>query len=376
MAHAVVQLPVPAGSFHPRRAALERALVRIEHRPVELLSMAPLCKDRGGNELKQAGYGVPLLLRYRVEGDREERRVVFRTMGPNWFGHDRRSDRAALALLAADTYHLVPDHVRVLDVGALDHYGDLLSLRGAGEFYLVTSYAEGRLYAEDLRRIEEAGAATEEDLARARALAGWLADLHGEPFHGPPELYQRAIRDLLGGGEGIFGICDSYPEDGVVPFERLAAIEQQCLAWRWKLRSRSGRLRRTHGDFHPYNILFRRGEDFTVLDASRGGVGDPADDLAAMTINYVFGAAMDPRVWKSGLRPLWEAFWSVYLSTSGDHEVLEVIAPFFAWRALVVACPVWYPSLSSECRDRLLSFAERALDCDGFDLECVDRWVS
>ena len=143
-------------------------------------------------------------------------------------------------------------------------------------------------------------------------------------------------------------------------------MEHRCVDFRWQIRGRAHRLRRTHGDFHPYNILFREGADFTLLDASRGGRGDPADDLAALTINYVFGAVVYPHAWCRGLEPVWGAFWSTYLDESGDREVLEVIPPFFAWRALVVASPVWYPSLTPAMRDALLGFAEGALSA-GFE---------
>jgi Ser/Thr protein kinase RdoA (MazF antagonist) len=160
-----------------------------------------------------------------------------------------------------------------------------------------------------------------------------------------------------------------------VAWERLAAIERRCVSFRWRLRGRERRLRRTHGDFHPYNILFREGDDFTVLDASRGGAGDPADDLAALTINYVFGAVVYPGARRAGIEPVWTAFWDAYLEGSGDREALEVIPPFLAWRALVVASPVWYPALSPEHRDALLGFAEGALDAGGLDPQAVAaRW--
>ena len=41
--------------------------------------------------------------------------------------------------------------------------------------------------------------------------------------------------------------------------------------------------------------------------------------------------------------------------------MLRWVAPFFAWRALVLACPAWYPNLARTVRDRLLIFAERLL---------------
>ncbi len=355
-------------------AAVARALSRLEGCEVELQSMASIAEDRAATELKHIGYGEPALLRYRVRG--EERRAVLHTMAPNWFDHDRRADRAALVLLAADTFDRVPHHSRVLDVGAVGARGELISLAGTGELYLLTTYAEGKLYAQDLRRIEQDARATALDVERATALAACLVDLHRPPIDFAPERYTRAIRDLLGSGEGIFGIADSYPAGGPVPFARLEAIEQRCLAWRWKLRGREARLRETHGDFHPYNILFRDGCDFTLLDASRGGVGDPADDLAALAINYVFGAVLYPAAWNEGLRPLWEAFWSTYLDGSGDGDVCAVIAPFFAWRALVVASPVWYPSLTTAQRDRLLGFAEGLLDQGRFDPGETSGFVS
>jgi hypothetical protein len=348
-----------------RPDAVVAALARIEGAPVTLLHLGSIAEDRAATELKHVGYGEPALVRYRA-GDRDKC-AVLHTMAPNWFGHDRRSDRAALVLLAADTYGAVPRHTRVLDVGAFDAQGELVSLAGDGEFYLLTEYAEGTLYARDLREIEQRGEASARDLDRARALARYLVELHREPVPGPPERYHRALRDLAGSGEGVFGIADSYPEDGPVPLARLCAIEKRVVEHRWRIRKKAYRIRRTHGDFHPYNILFRDGADFTLLDASRGGLGDPADDLAALTINYVMSAVVHPESAPRGARPVWDAFWSTYLDGSGDREVCEVIPPFFAWRALVVASPVWYPSLTTAMRDALLGFAERLLDAGGFD---------
>ena len=365
--------PPPPRTLLISREALEQAVRRCGGPSAKLVSARPLAADRGGTELKHVGYGDPLLLTYTgPDGDQE---AVFRTMSPNWFGHDRRSDRACLALLAADTYADYPRHVQVLDVGALRGPDEAISLQGAGDFYLVTSYVEGKLYAQDIRAIEERGSATLLDAARQHALCSYLVELHAAPIDGAAEVYTRAIRDLLGSGEGIFGITDSYPPNGPVPAARLEALEQRCLRWRHRLRGKERRLRRTHGDFHPYNLLFREGVDFSVLDASRGGMGDPADDVAALSINYFFGGVVVPSCWERGMKPLWDGFWQGYLDATGDTEVLEVIAPFFAWRALVLASPVWYPAVSAEGRDRILSFAEAALDAPSFEPGMADGFA-
>ena len=355
---------VPGAVAPPGLAALLGELFPGEEmRAVEPLS--PDAAPRAGATGKAAGYGAPLRIVLAGPGG-AERVLVFRTATANEFGHDRRSDRAQVMLLAYDTFSSMPRHVRALDVGAVGADGRLVSLRGSGEIYLLTTWAPGRIYAEDLRAVAAAGAATALDLARCTALARWLAELH-RARGGTPGAYVRAVRDLVGSGEGLFGIVDSYPADTpAAPPARLQEIERQCLAWRWRLRGCAGRLRRTHGDFHPFNVLFSAGEDFTLLDASRGGWGDPADDVTAMVVNYVFFAAEQRAAWR-GLGPLWRRFWAEYLSASGDGGLLDVCAPWLAWRVAVVADPRFYPGLSAAARDLLLRLAESALAAPRFD---------
>ncbi len=319
---------------------------------------------------KGTGHGVPLRVRLE-DADGKPRTLVLHFAAANPFGHDRRSDRAAEILLAYDTFARIPFHVRALDVGALARDGRLLSLRGCGELWLLTEWAPGHVYADDLRRLAAADAApaARDDLQRAETLARYLVELHGAHEQEPPA-YRRAIRDLLGDGEGIFGIVDAYPDDvPAAPPARLRRIEELCLAWRWRLRGRQARLARTHGDFHPFNAVFD-GPDLTLLDASRGGHGEPADDVVAMAVNFVFFAlcAADPRAaWARAFGPLWRRFLTTYLDATGDQELLEVAAPFLAWRGLVLASPLWYPDLATPARDTLLSLVERALDAPRFD---------
>ncbi len=341
----------------------------------KLERVEPLAPDAapGGDDEKALGYGRPLKVTVRDAGG-APRVLVFRTQTANEFGHDRRADRFEGALLAWELFGRIPGHVRALDVGAVGDDGRLVSLRGTGEPYLVTEWAEGALYAEDLRRIAREGRAGPLDLARCDALAGALAALHAVRIDDPPA-WRRAVRDLLGHGEGIFGMVDGYPE-GVpaAPPARLRAIEERCLAWRWRLRGRAHRLARTHGDFHPFNVVFRPpgpGEDgtrFALLDASRGGKGDPADDLTALAVNFVFFAAERPASWAAALGPLWDRFFARWLAATGDREALETAPPFLAWRALVVCSPRFYPHLREGARDLLLRLAERALDAGRLDL--------
>ena len=76
--------------------------------------------------------------------------------------------------------------------------------------YLAIGTAQGAIYADDLRRIADTCVATASDLARIDALVDYLVALH-VPLSPPDTRYRRAIRDLVGSGEGIFGIIDGYP---------------------------------------------------------------------------------------------------------------------------------------------------------------------
>jgi hypothetical protein len=349
------------------RALIEAALPGARILAVEAFGIdsAP-----AGATTKGAGYGAPL----RIDAERAGERisVVLHTSTANAFGHDRRSDRAAEMLLAADTFASMPAHTRALDVGAFRDDGGFVSLSGTGEFYLLTEFAEGEPYAESLRRIADRSTLEASDLSRVDELAAYLADLHAQKLT-QPFARERSLRDLFGSGEGIFGIVDGYPQATPgISLAHLRRLEALCGDWRWRLKRISRPLVRTHGDFHPFNVLFDARGALVLLDASRGCVGEAADDVTCMALNYPFFALEREGAW-SRFSVLWYRFWSRYLELSKDEGVLGVAAPFLAWRALVLASPVWYPKLSGEARARLLAFAETALSAEAFAPESVER---
>lgn len=327
-----------------------------------ITEVVPLKADSGtGEAQKGLGYGRPLRVRLRL-ADGTARALVFHLEGADDHGHDRRADRAGNVLLAWDSFPTLPHHARALDVGGITASGALLPLREVGELYLLTEWAEGQVYADDLRRIGATGVLEPLDLARLDALVDVMQELHAAPgTH--PAAYVRAWRDLVGSGEGIAGIVDS---SGEATRERLGAIEQQCLTWRQRLKHGTARLRRIHGDFHPFNLVFAEGEaNPTLLDTSRGSQGDPADDVTCLAINFLFFGLEHREQWKPGLGRLWSRFWE--RSLAGGDGVLDVAAPFLAWRVLVLCNPTWYPHLKEVDRDRLLRLAERALAAPRFD---------
>jgi hypothetical protein len=276
-----------------------------------------------------------------------------------------------------EAFNRLPQHVRSVDVGGFTlPGGSMVSLGRVEELFLLTEYVEGEGYFLDLARLQRTGAVTELDLARTDALADYLVAIHRVP--GPdPGLYIRHVRELVGHGECIMGILDSYPLDH--PFltpQVLEKIEHLCVGWRWRLKGFAHRLRQIHGDFHPWNILFGPGVDFRLLDRSRGEYGDPANDVSSLTLNYVFSSLQRSGGLEGVFATLFCRFWDRYLERSGDSEILDVIAPFYAFRGLVMASPLWYPTLPATVREKMLAFICSVLEAGHFDPALVNQYCS
>ncbi len=337
-----------------------------------VLAISTLGSSDTREPLKNYGYGVPVRVDYRI-GEDPPSTAVFHTMRPNQFGHEHMADRAQIHLWEHEAFNRLPKHVRSIDVGAFQSDGWLLSLGDVDELFLLTEYVEGSGYNLDLERLSDTNELTELDLARADALCDYLVEIH-RTRGSDPGLYRRRIRELVGHGECIMGLADSYPPHPLIPATLLEKIEHQCVRWRWKLKGRTHRLRQVHGDFHPWNILFGREAEVRVLDRSRGEWGDPADDVASITANYVFFSLQRSGRLEGALETLFSRFWDRYLSRTQDRELLEVVAPFFAFRGLVIASPVWYPTLEDTVRQKLFRFMLAVLDADAFDPAKVNSY--
>lgn len=324
-------------------------------------------------DVKGFGYGSPLMVDYQIAG--KEASCVISTMRvQHGFGHDHFSDRAKILIWQNATFAHLPKHVRSLDAGYFTPDGRLVSTGDACEYFLLMEKIEGREYFFDLEKVKEEGA-TDLDHERVLALSNYLAQIHSTKKDCPP-LYQRKIRETIGDGECIFGILDDYPESpSFLDSGELQEIEKACVDWRWQLRSKAHRLSMVHGDFHPWNIMFREGIDFTVLDRSRGEWGEAADDITALAMNYIFYSVQKSLRLTGDLKDLFELFFENYLEKTGDDELLEVIAPFFAFRAIVVASPTWYPLLSDDVRRVLFNFLENVLASERFNYRDVNGYL-
>lgn len=327
----------------------------------------------GAGELKGYGYGEPVKIEFEVMGQR--RAAVLETITPGPFGHEHMADRAQNLLWSHQAYNRLPHHVRSIDVGGFQSDGTLVSVANINEFFILTEFVSGDGYYRDLERIRDDDALQDIDCVRADALCDYLVDIHRTRGH-DPQLYVRRVRELVGGSECIAGILDTYPTAGDLTASgpALEALEHACVGWRWRLKPLVHRLRQIHGDFHPWNILFDAGDRFVVLDRSRGEWGDPADDVACLTMNYVFFALQRHGRLEGPLETLFTRFWQRYEHASGDQDLRAVVAPFLAFRALVMANPVWYPRLAVSVRRRLLALVRAVLAAPSFDPDRVNDY--
>jgi hypothetical protein len=332
-------------------------------------------RSEASKDLKGFGYGIPYVIEFRVNG--EIKRAVLETMRSEGFGHDHFADRAQILLWQHSTFNKLLKHVRSIDVGAFTEDGKKMkSVGDCSEFFIVTELVDGNLYHLDLDRIKETEKLSKLDEQRCLALSDYLVEIH-KVKRDAPWFYVRRARELVGHGECIMGLLDSYPPElDSIKESHLIDVERDCVVWRWRLKNKVHRLSQVHGDFHPWNVLFRNGTDFTVLDRSRGEWGEPADDMAAMTINYLFYSVQKYGELTGVFEHLFTLFWENYLRKTGDREIFEVIQPFYAWRGLVVASPIWYPTLSKDVRAKLLNFVRGILHFETFDLKHVNTYFA
>ena len=243
--------------------------------------------DDGLDDPKGFGYGIPFEIECTVGGAARSL-VMSRTRPAQGFGHDYPADRAWQAIYGHDAYNTFRARAQPGRRHPSPDRESSASVADAAEFFQLVEKVDGTLYWRDLERLLKAPL-LEPDIARAEALARFLAEVHAVK-RDEPTIYQRRIRELIGHGECLMGILDSYPHpypllmpDVCEEIER-AAVSGALAAARAAPTVCPA----------PTAISTREccssapGPISRVLDRSRGVWGEPADDIAALAINYLF----------------------------------------------------------------------------------------
>lgn len=343
-----------------------------------------------GSGVQGSGFLVEMKTRDGIKS------YVVKTLLSEGLGHDYPSDRAAVFLLDLDEYKNLPKHVKAVDVLSEMEDGSIKSIGGGREYYLLMERGTGKHYFNDLSEFVHKDRLEISDIEKIKAMTSYLAEIHSVKKDSKT-LYWRKLRDTVGHGECLMGVFDTYP-DGTLSYDEIAAIIKKSVDWIYRLKPKHNRLSQIHGDFHPGNIWFtppspplakggsggveslprgnEGGVDFILLDRSRGPWGEPADDITALTINYIFFSVKNHGDVREAYLEGLNLFFDEYIKASGDTEITEVVAPFFAFRGVVVANPVFYPELTSEQRRLLFRFVNNVLDDDRFEFKKVNDYLT
>jgi aminoglycoside phosphotransferase (APT) family kinase protein len=201
-----------------------------------------------------------------------------------------------------------------------------------------------------------------------------MVSLHAEKKD-DPILYTRKIRDTVGHGECIMGVLDTYPQVPFTTGEEMVEFVQLAVKWWGKLKNKSHRLCTVHGDFHPGNIWWDD-QRLTLLDRSRGIYGEPADDVACLSINYIFyGLMMHEETFTGPFQELFTLFLDRYFSQTNDQEMWELMAPFYAFRTTVICNPLFYPQVTNKTRRNLFNFALNLMEQEKFSPQKISEYI-
>lgn len=369
----VMQLAVGTRTLNINEAEMEKYLSDLHRKRVKFISAEKL-----GEGFHNAGFLLNLVI------DGSERKVVMRIVrGDTGWSHDYLGDRASVLLLQHRLFNMAPEGTsgKSIDVACLLRSGSIVSIGEAEEaLHLVEVVDEsyGKPYVEDLFQIARTKEVAKRDLKRCEATAQYLASLHKVKWRSET-LYKRHIRDLIGHGEMLMGVIDSYPDTdslGFITRDDMAWIEEKAVAWRNKVKHLVHRLSRIHGDFHPFgNIRFRQDDSILALDQARAEYGEPADDVTCLSINYIFFSVWHHGRYGPPFSQLFEHFMKEYMERTGDEEMLKVMAPFYAFRGLVVTHPLYYPRMEMEKRKTMLNFIRNVLESEEFDPRGVGAYL-
>ncbi len=353
---------------------LEAYLSRLYGKPVRLLKTEKL-----GEGFHNAGFRLSLQV-----GDVEKRIVMRVVRGDTGWGHDYLGDRAAVLILQHRLFNAAPRGTSSpsVDVAAILADGTIASVGSGVEFFNLVEEVtaqDGRPYSDDLFEIARRRSLTERDRRRCLAAARYLVDLHSVKARND-HLYRRHIRDLVGHGEMLMGVADSYPDPATLGWTsraELAEIEVKAVEWRNRLKYLGHRLCRIHGDYHPFgNIRFRADDTLMALDQSREEFGEAADDISALTINYIFFSVWHLGDFTGPFEELLHTFFREYLDRTSDRDILNVLPPFYAFRGLVVTHPFYYPDMEYAKRRMMMNFIRNVLDAERFEPASVKGYLA
>jgi aminoglycoside phosphotransferase (APT) family kinase protein len=340
--------------------ALAKYLAAKEKAPIRILRY---------HKIGSGWHGTGSSLVYLAGKTKKE--VILRTERPVGFSHEYPADQARVFLLQHQMSKMIPRHVESIDVGGLMTNDKVISIGDCTNFFQLVEKAKGIEYMSDLEAILKRGKLSASDKQKALRLSDYLVQLHSRKFTGAHELgrsiHRRHTRDAVGHGEMLMGVIDTYPDElSWISRQAITELILAAVRFRERIKDKHYRLCRMHGDFHPSNIIFKNRREFMVLDASREVWGEPADDLTALGINYLWFALRQKGKFTGPFMQLFRLFLNNYLKKTRDTGVYRILPLFMAFRGVVVAHPRFYPDQTDSSRRKMFRFIASCLKAGKF----------
>ncbi len=316
-------------------AAWSRAVSNLLDTPAVVLSVT-------GDPAGDKAHGMTQSVELTVQSHGRVRRAYLKTPREDLYGETLAADALREAAWRVEGYDWFPGHARCAAVGR-SAAGSLVRLEPLTDTPWLLEWAEpGIRYADRLDDLEALGA--DRAAAEAHRLCSAMVALHRPVAGDQTVLYRRALRDAL--IVPVQRLVDSADSFWATRRDLRVDVEHACAQWRLLLTDRGDRLRYVHHDFHPWNVFIGPCDrEVRTIGARLPGVGDPNDDFAAFTVNYLwFSHASNGRVsgaYRAGL----ESFRRTFRELGGDDGGPALMAPFLAKRLLVLLNPTYYPAM-------------------------------
>ena len=177
-----------------------------------------------------------------VPGEGQKRLVLKFLKGEKGFGHDYPADRAQVLLMAHKDFNKLPRHIKSIDVGYIDMYGDMHSVGDYEEFFILMEEAEGRPYIEDMREILKRGSLTDLDRKKLekvqRNRVAPVASLDKEVSGSDNRRYVDLLADEKTKNPFENTMISTWVRDMESVLDVLTPMERSIIRWRFGLDSK------------------------------------------------------------------------------------------------------------------------------------------
>lgn len=329
--------------FGISRAEWDNALSRVLGQPVTVTAIRPL----SGNPVKTGGLSETLSVEY---ADRRgvKRACLAKRHDAAQLGETTVADQLQDGAWRLSGYGGWPRHARSLGLAVLRGH-EAVSVLSAVPDSVISFEASlpGVPYGDIL--LDPARQTDEEAVSLARALCAFMVRGHGRLHEHVRATWRRSLRVSL--VDSFLRTLETADDFWGARAGLRDELERLMLSWRRRLIGMESRLRLTHCDFHPWNVLVD-GKRLAAIGRRMPGAGDPVNDVAAMAVNFLWLKFLKP-AHAARYDALYRAWWDTWLKETDDAEAMRVAPPYFAVRCAVLVSPRWYAATPHDVRERI-----------------------